>query len=139
VEPWLKALHRAYHVGAGVGASELVGPVRRLGLRDFRVDSCTTTVCWDDHRLTESDREDFIRDYCWAGATFPWTEYAVRQALSAAGAACPDAPYLSVNEQSRLRTLYELRLQHALAEARRPGSGPFFATSVSIVASGVTP
>jgi len=139
VEPWLKALHQACHVGAGVGAANLVEPVRRLGLRDFRVDSWTATVCWDDHRLSESEREEFIRDYCSVDATFPWAESAVRQALAAAGTACPDAPYLSVDEQSRLRTLYELRLQHAMAEAHRPGSGPFFATSVSIVASGVAP
>lgn len=137
MQPWDDELSQAFFVWQGGPFIAYPGIVRSWGLADFRVDSWSKTICWDDHRLSDQDREHFIRLYRSVPAGFPPTEARMREALAKAGAAAPAAPYLTEQQRCRLRELYDQREALALANASELGSGPFFATSIALVASGI--
>ncbi len=137
MQPWDDALSEAFFVWQGGPFIAYPGIVRGWGLVDFRVDSWSKTVCWDDHRLSEEDRRVFVRLYRSVPPELPPSEAKIRSALAEAGATPPSTPYLTEHERRRLRELYDERERLALVHAREPGSGPFFATSVALVASGI--
>ena len=137
MQPWDDALNQAFFVWQGGPFIAYPGIVRAWGLDDFRVDSWSKTICWDDHRLSDEERETFVRLYRSVPPEFPPSEARIRSALANAGVPLPPTPYLTEQERARLRELYDERERLALAEVRKPGSGPFFATSVALVASGI--
>ncbi len=137
MEPWDDALNRAFFVWQGGPFTAYPGVVRAWGMDEFRVDSWSKTVCWDDHRLSDEDRRTFIKLYRSVPPEMPPSESRIRDALAKVGATPPTAAYLTEQQRTRLRELYDERERLALEDARKPGSGPFFATSVALVASGI--
>jgi len=136
-EPWRRAIKRAAGVAGGPPPGNLPKVVRAWGLKDFRVDSWSSTVCLDDARLSPGDRHNVVRDYCSVPPGLPPTEDDLRRALKQAGADPPSSPYLTDAQRQRLRELYDLREQLAIEEADRAGAGPFYVTSVMLCASGI--
>ncbi|MBN1347535.1 MAG: class I SAM-dependent methyltransferase [Phycisphaerae bacterium] len=137
MQPWDDALNQAYFVWQGGPFIAYPGIVRSWGLDEFRVDSWSKTICWDDHRLSEEDRLIFVRLFRSVPPEMPPTEARIREALAKVGAGAPATPYLTERERCRLRELYDERERLALEEVRKAGSGPFFATTVALVASGI--
>lgn len=137
MEPWEEALNQAYSVWQGGPFIVYPRIVRGWGLDEFRVDSWSKTICLDDHRLTEEDRALFVHLFRSVPPELPPSEARIRAALAKAGAEPPSTPYLTEQQQARLRALYDERERLALEEARKPGAGPFFATMVALVASGI--
>ena len=137
MQPWDDALSQAYFVWQGGPFIAYPGVVRAWGLDDFRVDSWSKTVCWDDHRLSDDDRREFVRLYRSVPAGIPPSEASIRSALAKAGATPPPTPYLTEPERLRLRELYDERERLAMADVHKPGAGPFFATSVALITSGI--
>ncbi len=137
MQPWDDALSQAYFIWQGGPFIAYPGVVRAWGLDEFRVDSWSKTICWDDHRMTDQDRDAFVRLYRSVPPGMPPTEDRIRAALASAGAEAPPTPYLTEPQRARLRWLYDERERLALEEARKPGSGPFFATTIALIASGI--
>lgn len=136
LRPWQELIWRAVGIGAsGTALSELPGIVRRWGLADFRIDSWSRTIAWDDHRLGEAERKEFTQMV--RGPDDVSTEATVRSALAEAGIDPPETPYITEQQTARLRELYAERNRLALSELARPGAGPFFRVTVALVASGI--
>lgn len=136
---WMQRLHSALGIGEGSGPLDIPGLVESWELKEFRVDSWSRTICLSDHRLSDPEREATVRDCCGAPPGFPPSERELRRALTDAGAAPPEEPYLTEAQRERLRGLYTRREELALHEARRAGAGPYFVTSVLLAASGIIP
>ena len=79
----------------------------------------------------------FVRLFRSVPPQMPPTEEKIRAALGRVGAEPPPTSYLTEQQRCRLRELYDERERLALEEVRKPGSGPFFATTVALVASGI--
>jgi SAM-dependent methyltransferase len=137
MQPWDEALSHAYSVWQGGPFTAYPGIVRAWGLDEFRVDSWSKTICLDDHRLSEEDRALFVHLFRSVPPELPPSEARICAALAKAGAEPPSKPYLTDEQQARLRTLYDERERLALEEAHKPDAGPFFATTVALVASGI--
>jgi SAM-dependent methyltransferase len=136
-KPWLGSMRQALRIGVCRGPLGLPALVRSAGLQRVEVHSWSKTVALDDHRLSDAERDDLIRDETLVDPQHPLSEPVLRRLLDERSQPPPATPYLTEQQRQRLRDLYDQRGQLALDEARRPGSGPFFVTSVTLAASGI--